>query len=171
MMTALNSGEAVITATLGGTEAIGSATGTVIGDFVTAPTPTQDEADVISIFSDAYTNQPVDYFNGYWAEGQTTQGQDDININGDNIIAYTDLNFEGIQFIENAPTIDVTSMTHFRIDVQAREDVEPGDFLSIRLVDVGADNAFGGDNDSSGEIRLDNSNLVNGEWYSVDVPI
>ncbi len=171
MIMAVGSGEAVITATLNGVEAKGSARVTVIGDFVGAPTPTQDPADVISIFSDAYTNQPVDYYNGYWAEGQTTQGQDDININGDNIIAYTDLNFVGIQFSENVPTINASSMTHFHVDVQPREDIQPGDFLSIRVVDIGADNAFGGNDDSSGEIRIDNSNLVNGEWYSVDVAL
>ena len=170
MITAVSAGEAVITATLNGVEAKGSARVTVLGEFVTAPTPTQDPADVISIFSDAYTNVPVDYFNGYWlGDGQTTQGQDDININNDNIIAYTDLNFVGIQFIENAPTIDASSMTHFHIDVQAREDVQDGDFLSIRVVDVGADNTFGTGDETSAEVRLDNSNLENGEWYSVDV--
>ncbi|MCB0547462.1 MAG: Ig-like domain-containing protein, partial [Phaeodactylibacter sp.] len=169
MITAVGSGEAVITATLNGVEAKGSARVTVVGNFVSAPTPTQDPSNVISIFSDAYTNQPVDYYNGYWAPFQTTVGQDDININGDNIIGYSELNFVGIQFLVDAPTINASSMTHLHLDVQPREDVEPGDFLTIRVADVGPDNEFGTGDDSSGEIRLDNSKLVNGEWYSLDV--
>ncbi|MCB9276086.1 MAG: Ig-like domain-containing protein [Lewinellaceae bacterium] len=169
VITAVGMGQAVITATLGGVDAKGSARVTVIGDFVSAPTPTQDPANVISIFSDVYTNQPVDYYNGYWAPYQTTIGQDDININGDNIIAYSDLNFVGIQFLVDAPTINASSMTHLHVDVQPREDVAPGDFLTIRVADVGPDNQFGTGDDSSGEIRLDNSELAGGEWYSLDV--
>ena len=169
MITAVGTGDAVITATLGGVDAKGSARVTVIGSFVSAPTPTQDPSDVISIFSDAYTNEPVDYYNGYWAPFQTTVGQDDININGDNIIGYSELNFVGIQFLVDAPTINASSMTRFHLDVQPREDIQPGDFLTIRVADVGPDNEFGTGDDSSGEIRLDNSKLVNGEWYSLDV--
>lgn len=169
-ITAVSAGEAVITATLGGVEAAGSVTVTVTGEFNGAPTPMQDPADVISIFSDAYTNEPVDYYNGYWAEGQTTQGQDDINIAGDNIIAYTDLNFVGIQFLIDAPTIDASSMTHFHVDIQPREEIQQGDFLTIRVVDIGPDGEIGTGDDSSGEITLDNSNLTEGEWYSIDVP-
>jgi hypothetical protein len=144
---------------------------TVLDGFITAPIPTQDPSTVISIFSDAYTNEPVDYYNGYWAPFQTTLGQNDITINGDNIIAYTELNFVGIQFLVDVPTIDASSMTHFHLDVQPRENVTPGDFLTIRLADVGPDNTFGTGDDTSGEITLDNSDLVNGEWYSLDVAI
>jgi len=166
----ISPGEAVITATLNGVEAAGSATVTVTGEFNGAPTPTQDPADVISIFSDAYTNEPVDYYNGYWAPFQTTQGQDDINIAGDNIIFYRELNFVGIQFLEDAPTIDASSMTHLHIDIQPREPVEPGDYLNIQVADVGPDNTFGTGDDSSGEISIPGSSLTEGEWYSLDVP-
>lgn len=170
MVTAVGTGETTITATLGGVEAEGAGRVTVLGDFNGAPTPTQDPADVISIFSDAYTNEPVDYYNGYWAPFQTTQGQDDININGDNIIAYTDLNFVGIQFLEDAPTIDASSMTHLHIDIQPREAVEAGDFLRIEVADVGPDNTFGTGDDSAGAVTIDHSSLTEGEWYSLDVP-
>ena len=168
MIMGISSGETTITATLGGVEAKGSVKVNILGSFVGAPTPTQDPSDVISIFSDAYTNVPVDYYNGYWG-GSTTQGQDDLNIGGDNIIAYTELDFVGIQFLVDAPTINASSMTHLHVDVQPREDVEPGDYLIVRVADVGPDNTFGTGDDSSGEIRLDDSNLVNGEWYSLDV--
>ena len=171
VITAVGMGEATITATLGGVQAVGSGKISVVGDFNTAPVPTRDPSDVISIFSDAYTNEPVDYYNGYWAPYQTTLGQDDININGDNIIAYTELNFVGIQFLENVSTINGSSMTHLHVDVQPREDVESGDFLTISVADVGPDNQFGTSDDSAGEITLDNSNLVNDEWYSLDISL
>ena len=169
--TALAPGTAVITATLNGVEAAGQLTINVTGDFTSAPTPAQDPANVISIFSDAYTNIPVDYYNGFWAPFQTTLGGDGTNINGDNLISYTDLNFVGIQFAADVPTVNASAMTHFHIDVLAREDVQPGDFLTIRLVDAGADNTLGTDDDSSGEIALNDANLVNGEWYSLDIPL
>jgi hypothetical protein len=169
-ITGVSPGEAVITATLGGVEAAGSARVTVTNNFDGAPTPTQDPSDVISIFSDAYTNVPVDYYNGYWAPFQTTQGQNDINIGGDNIIAYTELNFVGIQFLEDAPTINASSMTHLHIDIQPREAVAPGDFLRIEVADVGPDNQFGTGDDSSGSITISGSSLTEGGWYSLDVP-
>jgi hypothetical protein len=169
IITAISPGQAIITATLNGVEAAGSGIVTVTGDFEFAPTPTQDPSDVISLFSDAYTNRPVDYYNGYWAPFQTTQGQDDININGENIIAYTELNFVGIQFLENAPTIDASSMTHLHVDVQPREAVAPDDYLIVRVADVGPDNEFGTGDDSAGEIRIEGSSLTEGEWYSLDV--
>ncbi|MEZ4932323.1 MAG: Ig-like domain-containing protein [Saprospiraceae bacterium] len=169
VITAVSSGNAVITATLGGIEAKGSARVTVTGSFGSAPTPTQDPSDVISIFSDVYVNEPVDYYNGYWAPYQTTLGQDDVNINGDNIIAYTELNFVGIQFLVDVPTINASSMTHFHVDIQPRENLDPDDYLIIRIADVGPDNTFGTGDDSAGEITLDNSDLANGQWYSLDV--
>lgn len=170
VITAISEGEAVITAAINGVQAKGSAIMSVVGSFDTAPVPTQDPNNVISIFSDAYTNVPVDYYNGYWLPNSTTQGQDDININGDNIIAYTELNFVGIQFLVDVPTINASSMTHLHVDVQPREDVNPGDFLIIRVADVGPDNEFGTGDDSSGDFTITSANLVNGEWYSLDIP-
>ena len=44
----------------------GSLTLNSAGNYVGAPVPTRDAANVISVFSDAYTNINVDYYNGYW---------------------------------------------------------------------------------------------------------
>jgi hypothetical protein len=162
-------GEAVVTAFMNGVEAAGSGTYKVLGEFKNAPTPTQDASDVISIFSNAYVNEPVDYYNGYWAPFQTTQGQDDLNINGDDIIFYSDLNFVGIQFAVDAPTINASTMTHFHIDIQVQDTIQSGDFLTVRIADAGADNTIGNEDDSSAEIML-TSTLVQGDWLSVDVP-
>ena len=161
-------GQSTITATLAGVQAAGSLNVTSID---IAPVPTLDAANVISVFSDAYTNSPVDYFNGYWAPWQTTLGQDDIDVNGNKIIKYTELNFVGIEF-QGANSIDASSMTHFHVDIYLENGLNPGDYLVLKLQDLGSDNAFGGF-DPAGEMRLTSSSnpaLINGGWISVDVP-
>ena len=68
---------------------------------------------VISVFSETYINNPVEYYNGYWAPYQKTKGQDDINVSGNKIIRYTELNFVGIEF-QKSP-INISQMTHFHL--------------------------------------------------------
>ena len=116
VVTVLTGGTTVITATLAGTNAVGSLTINSLGVFTPAPTPTVNPANVISIFSNAYTNVPVEYYNGYWAPWQTTLGQNDIHINGDDLIKYSQFNFVGIQFSQ--PTINASQMTYVHVDLK-----------------------------------------------------
>ena len=109
----VSNGTAVITATLGGVEAEGSVTINAAGEFELAPAPTRDPSDVISVFSDTYTNIPVDFFNGYWQPYQTTLGGE-IIINGQNVLKYTDFNFVGTQL---SSPLDISEMTHFSVDI------------------------------------------------------
>jgi hypothetical protein len=162
-------GTADITATLNGVEVAGSLSVNSLGQFVPAETPTANASNVISIFSDAYTNEPVEYYNGYWAPYQTTLGQDDISINGDNIIKYSALNFVGIQFTK--PTINISEMTNFHVDIQVINELASSDFVTIKLQDIGPDNTFGTSDDSAAEIKFSASNLVTGEWVSIDIPL
>ena len=162
-------GSAEITATLNGVDVVGSLSVNSLGQFVPAETPTANASNVISIFSDAYTNEPVEYYNGYWAPYQTTLGQDDISINGDNIIKYSALNFVGIQFTQ--PTIDMSEMTNFHIDIQVINDLGSSDYVIIKLQDIGSDNTFGTTDDSAAEIRYSATDLVTGEWVSIDIPL
>jgi hypothetical protein len=166
----IGSGTAKITASLGNVAAAGSLTITSLGSFTAAPTPpARNASDVISIFSNAYTNQPVEYYNGYWAPYQTTLGQDDIHINGNDVIKYSLLNFVGIQFTK--PTINVSQMTHFHVDVKVTNAIPSGGFLTIKLQDIGPDNTFGTADDAAGEIKYTSSTLVAGSWVSIDVPL
>ncbi|MDZ7806635.1 MAG: Ig-like domain-containing protein [Gracilimonas sp.] len=96
-------GTTEITATLGGLQADGSLTIESIGNFTPAPTPTQAPEDVISIFSDAYENVPVDFYNGFYAPFQTTTSNDFV-VNGNNVLNYENFNFVGIEFNQNVPT-------------------------------------------------------------------
>ena len=165
----VGAGTTVITAKLGELDALGSFTINSLGDFTPAPTPTRAPANVISIFSDAYTNVPVEYYNGYYAPYQTTQGQDDIHINGDDIIRYTQLNFVGTQFSQ--PTINATSMTHFHVDIQVQEAMTAEDHIRIQLGDFGANAVFGGGDDTSGSVNYTNGSFTNGSWVGFDIPL
>jgi hypothetical protein len=156
-----------ITATLGGILAEGSLTYVSLGNFTSAPVPTRDPANVLSIFSNAYTNVPVEYYNGYWG-GSTTLGQDDIHINGDDIIKYSQLNYVGIQFAQ--PTLNATQMTHFHIDLQVQNANGLGNTINIKLADFGANGVFGGGDDSEFELPITNANLPSGDWVSLDIP-
>ncbi|MEL7145243.1 MAG: hypothetical protein AAFO69_02660 [Bacteroidota bacterium] len=162
-------GEAVISATIGGVRAAGSLTVQSVGEFVRAPIPTQDPANVISIFSDAYTNVPVDFYNGFFAPFQTTLGGANLRIGGDNIISYTELNFVASEF--KNPTVNASEMTHLHVDIQVQSPVNPGDFVVIELGDFGADGAFGGGNDNSDRVTIGENQLRQGEWVSIDIPL
>ncbi|WP_203058971.1 Ig-like domain-containing protein [Robertkochia sediminum] len=165
----LGTGTATITAIIAGVKAAGSLTVESLGDFVPAPVPDRDPATVISVFSDAYTNIPVDFYNGFFEPFQTTLGGVDLEINGDQIIRYTQLNFVATEF--KNPTIDASAMTHFHVDIQVQEAIDAGDFLEIELGDFGPDNAFGGGDDSSARVRYDSGDLVSNQWISLDIPL
>ena len=59
-------GTADITATVVNVAATGMLNIQSVGAFDNAPIPDKDQENVISIFSDAYNNVPVNYYNGYW---------------------------------------------------------------------------------------------------------
>jgi hypothetical protein len=169
VVTVLTGGTTVISATLAGTPAVGSLIINSLGTFTAAPTPTVNPANVISIFSNAYTNVPVEYYNGYWAPWQTTLGQDDIHINGDDLIKYSQFNFVGIQFSQ--PTINASQMTYVHVDLKVLNTTGARNSIKIKLVDFGADGVYGGLIDSSHEYTFNSSSLPTGNWVSVELPL
>lgn len=167
VVTSLSQGSAVITATINGVPATGSLTINCVGTFVHAPTPPQNQANVISIFSDAYTNVPVNYYNGYWQPWQTTVSND-FSVNGDNILNYTIFNFVGIEF--SSPTVNATSMTHIHLDVFIPGPIAPGRELRVIVVDFGAGGVFGGGDDTRHSTTFTAPTLVSQNWISIDIP-
>ncbi|HLN96213.1 MAG TPA: Ig-like domain-containing protein [Flavobacterium sp.] len=167
LVTTVGSGSAVITATLNGQDALGSLTINSLGAFTSAPTPTEAANTVISIFSNHYTNVPVDYYNGYWAPYQTTQSSD-FTVNGDDVLNYTNFNFVGVQFAN--PTIDATLMSHFHADIYIPGTLAAGANFKIRLVDFGSNGAFGGNDDTGHTITYTSPTLVAQNWISLDIP-
>jgi hypothetical protein len=161
-------GSAVITATLNGVLAEGSLTVNSGGGFNLAPTPTRNPSDVISIFSDAYVNVPVDFYNGFWEPFQTTQSAD-FTVNGDNILSYTNFNFVGNQFAN--PTVDATEKSNLHINMYIPDDIPPNlDFL-ISLVDFGADRVEGGGDDTRQQIFFNSSDFVADTWSTLEISI
>jgi hypothetical protein len=122
---------------------------------------------VISIFSDAYTNVPVNYYNGYWQPWQTTVSND-FSVNGDNILNYTIFNFVGIEF--SSPTVNANAMTHIHLDAFFPGTIAPGRQLRVIVVDFGADGAFGGGDDTRHSTTFTAPFLVSQNWVSIDIP-
>ncbi len=161
-------GTAVITATLGGIDAQGSLTIQSLGEFDTAPVPTLPASNVISIFSDAYTNVPIDFYNGYWEPYQTTESADFV-VNGDNILNYTNFNFVGNSFAN--PTVDASAMTHIHFDIFVPGTLDSSAQMLITLRDLGADGVDGGTDDTNQTININNSDLASDAWVSIEVPL
>ncbi|MCB0641270.1 MAG: hypothetical protein KDC44_06500 [Phaeodactylibacter sp.] len=169
--TILDAGSAVITATMGELEATGSltiaATGEALLPATPAPTPTVDPDSVISLFSDAYTNVPVDAWNTYWQF--STAETFDVVVDGDNIKRYKNLNFVGIEF--TSQQIDASQMTHFHMDIWTPDPTDLPAAFKVLLVDFGADGSFDGGDDSSHELTFTSPTLTTGEWISLDMPL
>jgi hypothetical protein len=158
----------LITATLNGVAASGSLEVESLGEFLFAPTPTLPASSVISIFSDAYTNVPVDFYNGFWEPFQTTESAD-FAVNGDNILNYTNFNFVGTSF--SNPTVDASAMSNMHLDIFIPGAIDAGAQLQITLRDLGADGADGGGDDTDQIITLSNADFVSGDWASIDIPL
>lgn len=158
-------GEASISAKLGEIQATGVVVVNATAPPATpAPTPAIPEADVISLFSNAYENVEVDTWSAGWGNAR----QSDLQIAGDDVKAYTNLVFAGIEF--TTQTIDATSMTHFHLDLW----VPGGTVFRVKLVDFGADGTFGGAPDSEHEISFTASTtppLATGTWVALEIPL
>ena len=119
-----------------------------------APTPSVDAANVIAIYSDAYTPITVTELPTSWSGA----GFEEVQVDGNNTIKYTDLDFTGI-VTDYGNATDLSTMTHLHVDywtVNAKE-------LGIKLVNTALDPAQE-DLESFGTI-------TKGVWVSVDIPL
>ncbi len=120
-VTIVGAGTSTITAAQAATGNYGSASTTASlvvtlpvlpqAPIVAAPVPTQHPFNVISVFSDSYTNVSGTNFNPGW--GQSTQVAD-TTIEGNTTKKYTNLNYQGIQL---AGTINASAASHLHIDI------------------------------------------------------
>jgi len=168
IVTTIGAGTAVITASVGGVDALGSMTINSSGEFVHAPTPSANPANVISVFSDAYQNVPVNYYNGFWQPYQTTQSAD-FTVANDNVLNYTNFNFVGIEF--SSPTINASGMSHLHLDVYIPNALPAGANFQVQLLDAGADGAIGGGNDTNATVTFTAPTLVSQNWISLNIPL
>lgn len=161
-------GSSTITASLGNNVAKGSLIINSSGAYTHAPTPTQDASKVISLFSDKYSNVPVDYYNGYWAPYQTTLSSD-FEVEGDHVLNYTNFNFVGIQM--SSPPVNATSMSHLHLDIYLPNAMPAGANLKIQVLDFGANGVYGGNDDKTGETTITAPTLQGQKWVSLNIPL
>ena len=138
----------------------GSGGGSATAPTAAAPAPTTNQANVISMFSDKYTDVTVDTWRTDWSAATL----EDVTIDGSDMKKYTLLDFVGIE-ATGANSIDASSMTHIHIDYWTPDATE----FNVKLVDFGADNAFGGGDDS--EHQVNNTNPTQGSWASLDISL
>jgi hypothetical protein len=170
VVTPIAAGTATITATFNGQSATGSLIINCSGAYVNAPIPTLSPSNVISIFSDVYTNVPVNYYNGYWQPWQTTLSND-FSVLGDNVLNYTNFNFVGIEF--SSPTVNANSMTHIHLDAFIPGAIAPGRQLRVLVVDFGANGVFGGGDDTRHSTTFTATTptaVVSQNWISIEIP-
>ena len=131
-----------------------------------APTPTDAAADVISLFSDAYTDVAVDTWSAEWDQADVA----DVDIAGNAAKRYTGLVFAGVEF--TSATVDAGEMTHFRLDIWTPDETATAAF-NVKLVDFGPNGVYdGGGDDSEHEITVTSaSGLATGEWVRLDLPL
>lgn len=171
VVTVIGPGTANITATVnqkptGNTMRI-NAVGSVPGPVIKAPVPTRDAANVLSLYSNAYNNVPVDTWNTRWQF--STADNTFIQVQGDDVIRYKSLNFVGIEF--TSQTINATTMDGFHLDIWTPDNTTAPNNFKVLLVDFGPNNVFGGGDDKSHEVTIAAPTLKSNQWVSLDIPL
>jgi hypothetical protein len=116
-----------------------------------APTPTEDAANVLSIFSDSYTDISNVNFNPAWGQATT------VTV-ADGEISYVGLNYQGTTF--GGPQ-DVSGYEYFHIDVL------PESSTTLQLYLINSAVITGG---GPVETYFDLNLSVN-QWNSIDIPL
>jgi hypothetical protein len=137
------------------------------GPTAAAPTPpARDAGDVVSIFSDAYTNITIDNFDAGWCGGAATT---QVAVAGNNTLKKNaGIECHGIDFSSNRQ--DLSSFTHIHFDFYTDDTDLTGDVFNIKLVDFA-----GGNGEASAlEVNINTGTtpaIVAGTWVSVDIDI
>ncbi|WP_298121572.1 T9SS type A sorting domain-containing protein [Flavobacterium sp.] len=145
----------------------GSCSPCIVSPTVAAPTPpARPAADVVSIYSDAYSNIAMTNFDAGWCGGAATT---QVQIAGNNTLRKNSgVVCHGIDFQTNRQNL--TSFTHIHFDYYITDTDLTGDVFNLKLV-----NFNGGSSESSAlEINTNGGTtpqLVANQWVSVDVPI
>jgi hypothetical protein len=120
-----------------------------------APTPTEPQADVINMFSNAYT-QDVNVSS--WRSSWSTSTLTDIQVAGNDTKEYIDADFVGVEFY-GADAVDASGMAFFHVDVWTSNATT----FRVKLVDLG------GASGTEGEITF--PGIAQGQWVSLDIPM
>ena len=138
----------------------GASSSTVAAPTVAAPTPTELQSNVISLFSNAYTNVGVDTWRTSWSSATLA----DVVIASNNTKKYSTLNFVGIE-TTGGNLIDASGMSYFHVDLWTADITE----FKIKLVDFGANAVWDGGGDDV-EHELTFTPTLN-EWNSLNIKL
>jgi len=125
-----------------------------------AADPTDDAADVISMFSDMYTDVTVDTWRTPWSAATL----EDIMIGSNNVKKYSGVDVIGIEAV-GANLIDASEMDYFNVDIWSADFSK----FKIKLVDWGNDGAYDGGDDTEHELTFDNPET--GKWVKYRIPM
>lgn len=115
-----------------------------------APAPTQAQADVISVYSDAYTNIEGVDTNPPWGQNTIVTAE---TVEGDNVLLLSGLNYQGIDFHLNMQDVSGKTMVH--LDVWSVESVT----FNFSLI-----------SDGPNEVPVVVTSDA-GAWKSIDIPL
>lgn len=139
-----------------------------VGPTEPAPTPIIPADNVISLFSNAYTDVPVDTWSADWDQADVS----DVQVAGDDMKLYNNLIFAGIEF--TSQPIDASNMTYFAMDIWTPDATAAPAVFKIKLVDFGADGAYGGGDDVEHELTFDATTspaLASESWIHFNIPM
>ncbi len=127
-----------------------------------APVPTKAAANVVSMYSNTYTNRSPDTWSAGWDQADVA----DTVIQGNNTKKYTNLVFAGIEFTNPATNmIDATNAQFFHVDIWTPNATN----FKVKLVDFGANGTYGGGDDKEHELTCTTPGLST--WVSYDLAL
>ncbi|WP_460189605.1 hypothetical protein [Urechidicola sp. KH5] len=114
--------------------------------------PFRNDVDYISIYGDTYTN--VAGVNAFpdWGQGGQGSSWAEFDLNGDKMLQYINISYQGIEFGEE---VDLTAMESLHLDIWTTDVTT----LEVSLIKPGPDE------------RPFNVQLTADQWNSVDIPL
>ncbi|MEZ4911906.1 MAG: T9SS type A sorting domain-containing protein [Saprospiraceae bacterium] len=120
--------------------------------------PDPKYADVISLFSDVYTNVNVDTWNTSWSQAS----YENITLQNNPTHKYTNVGFNGIE--TSTSPINASQMQYLHMDIWT-PNVNP---INIKLVSFLGDGFEGANGDSEANLNIE---LIPYEWNQVKIPL
>lgn len=137
----------------------------IAGPTSAAPTPpNRAPVDVISLYSNAYTNNTIESWSAVWDDSS----YEDVVAFGDDIKKITFTNFIGVEFTNNR--INATGMTHFHMDFWTDNPDLTGKVFNSKFSQWGG----GASEVSAMELNINGGTIpaiATGAWVSIDVEI
>jgi hypothetical protein len=125
--------------------------------------PTALPVNVISLFSNSYTNTTVNTWLTNWSAPAATITEVNLDFAGNTVKRYTTLDYCGVEL--PWPYLDISTMDFVHVDVWTGNN---GNF-GVKLVDVGPDGNGGTADDTEAEKSF--WGLTQNAWNSIDIPL